>query len=599
MSLITRTFSLSLVVAFLLASVAAQQPSIARPEIPAPPAPTAAGKNVEAEKQQLALFEQIAKDAEALRLAENRALVAAKLAEGFWRYDEKRAREFFQTAVGELIAAQTQAEANKKQANMLYGLINGVSPRQEIMTMIAARDAEFALDAFYKSRPPKITAILVNPEEMKKPNSQQFVQNEIYFEQSLITRISEQNPQRALKLIRESLAKGVTYEAISLIEKLKTKDPELAAQFAGEVADRLLATDFEKMNQDFSIATSFITQFGKKPEEGEKPVKVAEKKLRDLTSLVIRNILKADDEYYYEFESLLPIIEKYSPENVAAIKKRIAKLENTSERREYAAYEKFMESEPSAEKLLAEAEKFSESFRNQMYYAAAEKSAKSGNVAQAQKIITTKMSQEETENYLAQINYGLISQAMTDGKFEEANLLINQIPNETSRFSFLIQLATTIYRKNPAENKKQTLAVIEQARALVPQPAENLEEMSNLMQLAVTLAEIEPEQSFQTIEVMTQPINEYVEASVIVSKYRNDGTLRQGELVINSYGGINGFYNLNPILTTLKSKDFKRTMSFIGGFQRLEARLSMLIQLIDLTPPETKTAVTPAGRSGG
>jgi len=582
---IFRLFSLSLVVIFSFSFALAQ---------------AAADKNKDAEKQQLALFELIAKDAEALRLAENRALTAAKLAEGFWRNDEKRAREFFQTAVNELIVAQTQAEANKKQASMLYSLINGVSPRQEILTMIAARDAEFALDAFYKSRPPKITTVLMNPEELKKPTSQQFVQNEIYFEQSLIARISEQNPQRALKLIRESLAKGVTYEAISLIEKLNAKDPELAAKFAGEVADRLLATDFDKINQDFSIASSFIMQFGKKPEEGEKPVKVDEKKLRDLTNLVVRNILKNDDDYAYEYESMMPVIEKFSPENVPALKRRIAKMENTSERREYAAYEKFMESDPAPEKLLAEAEKFSDSFRNQIYYAAAEKSAKSGNIAQAQKIITSKMSQEETENYLAQISYGLISQAMADGKFEEANSLINQIPNETTRFSFLVQLATSIHQKNPADNKKQTLAVLEQARALISQPAETLEEMSNLMQLAITLAEIEPEQSFQTIETMIQPINEYIEASVVVSKYRNDGTLRQGEMVINAYGGINGFYNLNPILTTLKNKDFKRTMSFIGGFQRLEARLSLMLQLVDAAPPEVKIGIAaPTVRSGG
>jgi hypothetical protein len=42
--------------------------------------------------------------------------------------------------------------------------------------MIAARDAEFALDAFYKSRPAKIAQILINPEELNKPASQQFVQ---------------------------------------------------------------------------------------------------------------------------------------------------------------------------------------------------------------------------------------------------------------------------------------------------------------------------------------------------------------------------------------------------------------------------------------
>jgi hypothetical protein len=162
------------------------------------------------EKQQIALLEQISKDTEGLRLPENRAIVLAKLAEGFWRYDEKRARSLFQSSVNDLIAAQTQAETNKKQTSNLYSLLNGVSPRQEILTMIAQRDAELALDSFYKSRPPKIAQILANPLEAKKPSNQQYIHNEVYFEQSLITRVGEQNPQRALKLIRESLAKGIT-----------------------------------------------------------------------------------------------------------------------------------------------------------------------------------------------------------------------------------------------------------------------------------------------------------------------------------------------------------------------------------------------------
>jgi hypothetical protein len=138
-----------------------------------------------------------------------------------------------------------------------------------------------------------------------------------------------------------------------------------------------------------------------------------------------------------------------------------------------------MESEPSAEKILAEADKFPESFRNQMYYAAAEKTAQSGNISQAQKIITTKMSTEESESYMSQINYGIISKAITEGKFDEASELINEIPVEATRFALLIQLATSIYQKKSAENKQQTLAVLEQARALIPQPVETLEEMSN------------------------------------------------------------------------------------------------------------------------
>lgn len=576
---ISRLISLLLLFIFSIAAVTAQT--------------AAAEKTKETDERQIALLEEIAKNAEALRLPENRAMVASKLGEGFWRHDEKRARAFFQEAVDQLIAAQMQAEANKKQAALLYGLVNGIAPRQEILTMIAVRDAEFALDSFYKSRPTKITQILTNPDEMKKPNSQQFVQNEIYFEQSLIAKVGEQNPQRALKMIRESLSKGVTYEVFGLIEKIKAKDPELAAQLAGEVADKILASDPEKINDNFAMATSFLTQYGKKPEGEEKPLKVDERKLRDLTALAAKIMLKAEDEYAYEIENLLPLFEKFSPESVAALKRKMDKAANTPERREYAAYEKFLESNPSPEKLLSEADKYSESFRSQIYYAAAEKSAQGGNMNQAQKIISTKMSQEETETYLSQINYSLISKAITEEKYDEAAALINQIPADSSRFALLMQLAAGIYQKNPAENKKQTLAVLEQARALIEQPAETIDEMSNLMQLAVVLTEIEPEQSFQTIEAMTQPINEYLEASAVVSKYRNEGTVRQGEMIVNAYGGINGFYNLSSILTKLRDKDFKRTISYVNGFQRLESRISLLLQLIDNTAPTVKTDVAP------
>lgn len=559
-------------------------------------AQTSGGATDEKQTQQIALLEQIAKDAEGLRVAESRAIVAAKLGEGFWRYDEKRAREFFQRSISDLIAAQTEAEANKKQAGSLYGLINGTSPRQEILTMIASRDAAFALDAFYKSRPERIAQALADTAEKKKGEIQQYAQNEIAFEQTLINRLSEQDPQRALKLLRQSLDRGVTYESIALIEKYKTKDLDIANQIAAEVGDKLLSADFEKDSQSFSLAAGFVTEYGKKPEPDEKPVKVDDRILRDLTAKIARMILKGGDEDSYDIESLLPIIEQYSPENLSALRQKKAKYDKDNKREEYDAYSKFMESNPSPEKLVSEAAKFSDEFKNQIYYAAAEKSAQNGNVAQARKIIQSKLPEEESENYLSQINNSIIQQLIGEGKYGEANALINQIPLDSNRFYFLIQLATTMYQKNPAENKKQALTVLDQARALVPQPAETIEDLSFLMMIAGTLAEIEPEQSFQVAESLTYPVNEFVEASAIVGKYRNDGSVRQGEMLVNSYGTISGIFSLNPILTTLQKNDFKRTLTFVNGFQRLEVRISLEMQLIDNSPTDKSvTSAMPIG----
>lgn len=548
-------------------------------------AQTSDEKIKENQKQQIALLEQIAKDAEGLRLAENRALVSAKLGDGFWKHDEKRARDFFQASVNELIAAQTQAEANKKQYGNLYSLVNGVSPRFEILMMIVEHDAEFALDAFYKSRSAKVAQALTDTNEKKKAENQQFTYSEINFEQTLINRVSEQSPQRALKLIRESLKKGISYEAFGLIEKIRTKDLEVANQIAAEVADKLLSADFEKDTQSFSLTASFVAEYGKKSETPEKAVRIDEKILRELTLKVAKSILDSEEDGYYEIEYILPIIEKHAPETVAALKQKKAKLDKNSKREEYEAYNKFIESNPSPEKLLSEADKFSDEFKNQIYYSAAEKAAQNGNLAQAQKIIQSKLPEAEGESYLTQINQSVISQAITNGKFDEANALINQTPADNTRFYLLISLATSIYQKNPAGNKKQSLGVLEQARALIPQPSETLEDMSSLVYLATTLAEIEPEQSFQIVESLVYPINEFVEASAVVGKYRNDGTLRQGEMLVNNYGAVNGLSSVSPIITTIKKNDPKRTLNFINNFQRLEVRIGLQMLLIDDSAP--------------
>ncbi len=562
-------------------------------------AQTADKKSEEKQKQQTALLEQIVKDADALRLPENRALVLAKLGDSFWATDEKRARQIFQDAVNALVAAQIDAEADKKQQGNLYGLIYGTSPRQEILQMIAARDAEFALDAFYKSRPSKIAQALAAAaanSERKDSESQQYAQNETNFEQSLIGKVSDRNPQRALKLFRESLAKGVTYEAINLLEKFKTKDLELANQLASEVADKLLAADFEKDANAAILTASFIGEYGKKPEPNQKTIKIDDKTLRDLTAKFIKNLLKSDNADY-DVEYLLPVIEKYAPESLAALRQKKAKYDKENKREDYDAFNKLIESSPSPEKLLSEAEKYSDELKSQIYYAAAEKTAQSGNVEGAKKIISLRLPEGERENYLTQINYGLIQQAITAEKYDEAAALINQIPAENQRFYFFIQLATTIYQKNPAENKRQALSVVEQARALISQPVETLEDISEAMQIASTLADIDAEQAFPVLENLTYQLNEYVEAAAIVGKYRNDGTMRKGEMIVNSYGSVSGLNSMSQILTSLGKKDFGRTAAFVGGLQRLEVRVSLEMQLIETAPAPATDA--PAGVSGG
>ncbi len=130
-------------------------------------------------RQETALLEQILTDAKNLRLPENRAFIYAKVGNALWQTDEKRARALFQNSIADLIVAQTEAEAEKGKKEYLNNLIYGQSPRWDILNSIAARDAEFALDALIKTRPARITQAISNLTGDRQSQNHQYAKSEI------------------------------------------------------------------------------------------------------------------------------------------------------------------------------------------------------------------------------------------------------------------------------------------------------------------------------------------------------------------------------------------------------------------------------------
>jgi len=382
-------------------------------------------------RHETALYEQILADAKNLRLPENRAFIYAKIGNALWQTDEKRARALFQNSINDLIAAQMEAEAEKGRKEHLNNLIYGQTPRLDILYSIAVRDAEFALDAMLKTRPAKITQAMLNLDSGNHSQSQQHARNEIRSEQRIIAMTIEQSPQRAVKLLRESLKKDVTYETINLLRKVHEKDSEAANELAQLVGQKLLDTKLDEDNQDSSFIQYFLNEFGKEKIQNIPALTVSERMLRDLTEKIVRFVLRPNATSFHINPSTLKIIEKFSPASIAQIKQRQAKFENQNGQNQ--AYNQLMQSDASPEMLLSQAEKYPRHNRAEIYRRAAEKTANSGNIVEAQKIITTNLSEEESERYLSQLNYNLASQAISQGKFSEANQLINLISDENTR----------------------------------------------------------------------------------------------------------------------------------------------------------------------
>ena len=531
------------------------------------------------QRQETALLEQILNDAKNLRLAENRAFVYAKIGNQLWQTDEKRARLLFQNAVTDLIRAQTEAETEKGDKRYFNQLIYGQSPRWEILNVIAGRDAEYALDAMEKTRPPKIVRALANFTDDYQSQSQQYAKSELHNEQRIIAQAAEQNPQRAVKLLRESLKKDVTYDTLNLLKKIHQKDAEAANQLAEEVGRKLLAAKFEENNQDSSLIQHFLGEFGREPSKENPSIHVTDGMLRDLSDKVVKFTLRPNATSFYANDSALKIIEKFFPANVAQIKEKQAKFQNQNQTELDKNYSKLMGNDVSADELLSQADKFPASHRREIYRRAAEKTAQSGNLSQAQSILTEHLSEDEAERHLSQFNRNLAHQAISQGKFDEAAALINQIADENARLDTLIYLGTTVYHQNPKENQSRATAFLEQARLLIPESPEKVGEMNALMNLAAAYASIEPGQAFRLIESLIVPLNELSEAGAVVAKYNDGSNFRQGEYQISQGSGLHNLYNLMNVLQNLKKSDFERAIRFTNGFSRLDLRISLQLQL--------------------
>ncbi len=347
------------------------------------------------QRRQTVLTEQILVDIPNLKLGENRALVYAKLGNIVWKTDEKRARAFFQNAVGELINAQISAEADKKNSGYQIDLMTGQTTRPQILQSIAARDAELALEYLYKTRPEAISKALSIPtaKNSKISNSSNnysyLAQNEINLEQGFVRLAADQSPERAVKLLKESLKKGFSNETLNLLKKLHAKDALIADELASEIVGKLHSAGFNSQNpvnyQNINISINFLNEFIREKNPTEKALKFDDSQMRSLADKLISFYLQQNENRgYYDAYSILPIAEKLAPSSVERLKQT---RRNSPRHGIYSDYDpevgKLLNGETTAEQLLSAAKKFPVSSRRQIYQRAANKLAQQGDINRA------------------------------------------------------------------------------------------------------------------------------------------------------------------------------------------------------------------------
>lgn len=595
-----------LVSVFACLSVSGQEPAV----------PSAQNDKLspELEKEAFGLLGDVVNEAASLKLAENRAVVFAISGGLLWKSDQKRARKLFRDAGNELIQMASMPKEAKGASpgmdmEMVMESFTDSSPRGAILKMIARHDADLALELLVSTRTPELQALISAQGQPKIPGQKSeamdpmskykngaAIQREIRLEQSFAALAAEQDPQKAAKLLRDSLKRGLSAEIFGLLNKVMKKDAELASALGGEVVQAILASDLEDRDS-LQFATNFLMRPGDESAAGKKEGEKASlgkdtlfrfelKSYKEVAGKIADHLLKSNSfETFFSFQVLMPKFEKYIPERVAQLKQKREQAKKGLPKEMGNISEMMEGAEPNApsDKLMASATKMPAESRKYVYQRAVMKAMEEGGEEKASALISQipdSANRDEARNFL---DARIADKKIKDGKFEEAQKQIAKIASNPEKIARLVDLAIAAEKKKTKETHEMALSLMADANRLVNEFPETYDETNEVLKLASGYASINPDKAFPLIENLLNQSNELIAAFVVLNKFnKRESRIKDGEIVFNrNMQNLRGSaMKYGEGLGLLARADFGRAKSLASIFQRSDIRVLSKLFLV-------------------
>ncbi len=542
------------------------------------------------QKQKLILLEQILSDIPNLKLAQNRAVAYAKVGDLLWDFDKKRANREFQKSFDELIQARSEMEEYLEKRSLFS---DGNNIRQNILQTIGGRDAGLALEFMRKSRDEKILKGLGLLNQPNNPfststnasNYLQLAQAETQLEQQLLNKAADQNPEQAVKLLKDAVNAGVTYQTFDLLKRLFEKDSAAANSLASKIADELNSTKFTSENNNayvnYIVAVAFLYEFSRKKSPNEKYLNLNEDQMRLLAEKVLNYVTE-----YRNFNSrgedprINSIIEKFFPE-----KAKQFKTDNNVYKRNvlYGEFNeevtKLFENNSSSQTIIEKSKKYPDPVRRQVIQSLSNKLFRDGDKNSARIVLKQNFSGDVLDEMLRNLDWSLANKAVENGNFDEASGYINKL-HKNMQHGFLLNLARAVYSKNPVENKDRAKDFLRQALSEASPELRDSRDFTIYMSVITELVGIDTDEGFQLFESIIPKLNELSNAAKLLYEFNGNGNVRNGEFLLssgNSWGfDFGSFQQQGKVFV---NADFDRTLKLIDSFENREIRIDLKLQL--------------------
>lgn len=568
----------------------------------------------ELEKEVLKLAQQAVTEANGLKLWQNRALVYALAGDVLWKTDQKKARSLFRDASNELVLGIQVPKDKQKSYYEDYDWWQDNSPRKAVLLLVAAYDADLALEMLLETRPPNLQASIDaynTPQALTTQNKTQVqimneqknkfkAQQEIQLEQQFAVKAAEQDPKKAAKLLRDSLAKGFSQSIADLLAKINEKDEKLGGELLAEVLEKLNDTDFKQKDDAMNLGSYFLRQsFSSETMKAQnpkfKPLKIEARDLKMLAGKLADYLLvQTTIDKLWNFPQMLSIIEKYAPEKAALLKQREAEVKKLLPEymRSWQESEKLVnDPNTTAEKLIEESEKYAAYEKFRLYSAAVDRSVAAGTSDKIRQTLQNLPDSKQRNDALDYLDSKISDKAIKDDKLGEVQQLVAKSGSESAKIKLLVNLAVGYQKKNTEESRKTANDLMTEARKLVGDIPESKEEVANILKIAAGYAEIEPDKSFPLLSPLMDMTNDMLTAYALLSKYnKSENMFRQGEMIFTQSLGFGGAYlQYGKELKLLATADFGKTKNLIDNLRRDDVKVLMKIMLAEAVIKERLT----------
>lgn len=567
-----RTLPVTLLSTLLVAAPAPAQ-EVASPTTPE--AARAGAAQAELRLKALGLLEDVIKDSELFRHAENRLRVRAAAANVLWDHDQGRARLLFKEVTAGLADLLNNQEAGDEpeHSRMLQG------PRQlrrELLQVMAQRDPRLARELLRTTRshdaggrPRRGDVLADRPLEL-----------------SLATQLAESDPGQALEIAEESLAGGLSYELPGVLSALNEKDPAAAARLASQIVARLRTEKIGGSDVAKSVAVSVLRLATQTADESKAPKSAQplldQQTMHELIEKLAAEALRPNTtspELLGVLTEMMPAVEKYAPARAAQVRRMMERSGGAVEAPQavpveavdWNSYQTVMD-KGGVDEILAAAGSAPEGLREALYQHAANKLVQEGNVARARQVINEHLQNPvQRKQALAELDEAAAYAAARQGNLEQARKLVATMRTSEERVLALVQLAEGASAKG---DRGFALALLDEAREMSAARAKNSKQL--LAQLAVARAygPLDASRSLAILEPAVDQLNELLAAGVVLGSFFTDELVRDDEIMMEPLVAVSNeiFNNYLGDLGALSRADFERTRELADRFQRPEIR---------------------------